>query len=182
MRTTVAVLLALSLLTSFCLPALAEEEDRRIITITACLQDVELCAEDWIGTDRTRTALAALAVEEFRLVYGESDALCRVCAEGIDSDRVYTAMDPDGLLYVLYFGSGGYGLVTYHPLTLLLGITMDYDAGQGMEEVLQSMVGSGRLTQYDAVPQEDIVSFLHDMAEQEDIPSFLRQVAAPVID
>lgn len=166
MRKTVAVLLALSLLTSLCLPALAEGDDLQFIAQTTFLREMGLSAEEWLETETNRAALASLAALELCLQYGDNDELYLACTEGMDSDLTYTAMDDEGLLYMLYFGSSGYAFLLYEPASdLLAGSIIDFNASLGVEGLLQAMVDGGSFVRYHAVPQADIMAYLAELQE-----------------
>ncbi|MGN1019996.1 MAG: hypothetical protein ACI4O7_06455 [Aristaeellaceae bacterium] len=165
MKNFLAVLMAVSLLlTMCCAPALAEEETYHFVESTALVYAMGLSADEWMSTDVSRAALAALMVPELLIAFGDPSTFYSAVLEGIEQDKVYLGVDSDGALNIFYFIPDHILYILFTPGTDSLGVSLlDFSDQLDPDEMMKTCILSGVVNEYRVVPQADIIAFMNQL-------------------
>ena len=163
MKKLTAILLTLSLmLTMLCTPALAEQSNT-FLEETAILGAFGMSADEWIGTAEARVALAACMPLDLYFSFGEDSEVYRTVVASMDNGSVFVARD-ERVLHIVCFNGARQAIVLYFPDTDKLGYSMqEVSASMNPDSLMQHYVANGIISEYHAVPGEDILDFLQNL-------------------
>ena len=164
MKKLTAILLTLSLmLTMLCAPALAEEEPNTFVNETVILGPMGLTADDWMATPNARAVLAGCLPFDLYFAFGEDSEVYQTVVASMDNGAVFVARD-ERVLHIVCFNGARQAIVFYFPDTDKLGYSMqEVSASMNPDSLMQHYVANGIISEYHAVPGEDILDFLQNL-------------------
>ena len=164
MKKLTAILLTLSLmLTMLCAPALAEEEPNTFVNETVILGPMGLTADDWMATPNARAVLAGCLPFDLYFAFGEDSEVYQTVVASMDNGEIFVGRD-DSMLLIFCFLGDKQAIGYFFPSTGALGYSLDeISASVDPDAMMQYYVAGDILSEYYAVPGEDILDFLKGM-------------------